>query len=126
MKMVETLKHHKTHKYTISGFVVGGILLLASVVDITMLKEPQYHPLSVYMTLVPGLALILRSLRPPMGILRSVTTVIGGAMLGATPMLLTSDNTQVLWLSLVNGLIGAGLLGFSFTSKTKKAEQETL
>ena len=125
MKMTETLKHHKTHKYTITGFVVGGILLLVSLVDMMVIEEPLIHPFAVYVTIIPGIALILRSLRPPMGLLRGLYTLIGGALIGAVPMLLTSDNTRILWSGLGCGLLGAAFLGASFTVKPKKAEHET-
>lgn len=126
MKMVDTFKHHKTHKYVFTGFVVGGLLVVVSMLNILVLEEPLLHPLAVYITLVPGLALILRSIRPPMGMLRCVTTLVGGALVGTVPMLLTSDNTRILWSGVICGLVGAALLGVSFTPKPQKEEHGTL
>jgi hypothetical protein len=122
MKMVDTFKHHKTHKYTITGFVVGGMLLLVSIVDILVIKKPWLHPLSVYMTLIPGALIVLRSLRPPIGVLRGITTYAGGTLIGVVPMLLTSDSQQFLWAGVACGLTGAAFLGVSFTEKPKKVE----
>lgn len=126
MKITDTFKRHKAHRYTISGFVVGGILLLISLVDILMLKGPTFHPMSAYITLVPGLALVLRSRHPPIGAVRGISICVGGAMAGAIPMLLTSTDTQVLWSGLVCGLVGAGLLGVGFSPRPKATKTTVL
>lgn len=125
MKTTGAVKHHKTHKYTLSGFAFGGVLLLISMANMFMLEEPKFHPLSVYITLIPGILFILRSLRPPMGILRGITTYLGGTLAGMLPMAMTSDNTQIVWLSLAGALLGAALLGVGFTPKPRKEEHVT-
>jgi hypothetical protein len=117
MKMFEPLIHHKVHKYTISGILAGGALLLLSLASQRLMTEPQFHPLEVYIILVPGAALLLRSLRPPIGVLRGTFALIGGMLVGTTPILFTAESAQLNWLSIAVALLGAALLGASFSEK---------
>jgi hypothetical protein len=116
---IDAMKHHKVHKYTLSGLFFGCILLFAGIANMSVLENRGMHPLSIYIVLIPGMALILRSLRPPIGPLRTVAALAGGAMIGTVPMLLTSNDPQILWSMVATGLIGAALLGISFTPLVK-------
>jgi hypothetical protein len=119
MRAMEALHHHKTHKYTITGLLTGGMLLLVSLANYRLLEDPRINPLSVYITLVPGIALILRSLRPPIGIIRVFTVLAGGILTGAVPILYTQEDVTFKWASLVALVLGAALLGGSFTPVAK-------
>ena len=83
----ESHPHHKYHKYTYSGILMGSALLLFSVVYYNSLAESSLDPLSIYILLVPGITIILRSLHPPMGFIRLLTVLAGGALIGSVPML---------------------------------------
>jgi hypothetical protein len=119
MKTTDTLKHHREHKYTLTGLWVGGMLMVVSLVNFRVLNDPRIDPLSIYITLVPGIALILRSLRPPIGIIRVFTVLTGGALIGAVPILFAQEVDLFKWAGTAAGLIGAGLLGASFTLVVK-------
>lgn len=120
MKTTDSVKHHKTHKthkHTLSGFALGGILLAISAYNIYLLKDPKFNPLLVYVTLIPGALLVIRSLRPHIGVLRIIMTLLGGTLAGITPLLLTTSASHILWLGLVCGLVGAVCLGIGFSTK---------
>ena len=120
MKTIDTLEHHSMHKHTLSGIAFGLILLSVGIASMFKTEELGFHFSSVYILLVPGIFIILRSLRPPIGFVRTVTTYIGGTLIGAVPLLITSNNNQLLWLGLSFGIIASALLGVSFTEKPMK------
>jgi hypothetical protein len=122
MKTVDTLEHHNVHKFTLSGFAFGSLLILISIAYIYKFEDLGFRFLVMYITLVPGIMFILRSLRPPIGFIRGVMTYVGGTLIGAVPLLVTSNNNQLLWLGLIFGVLASALLGGSFTEKQKKAE----
>lgn len=117
MKKEHENPHHKTPAHSWWGFAFGGILLLTSIVNMFVLKEPVVHPLSFYVTLIPGILFMFYSMRPHFGVLRGITMYLGGTLLGVMPMALTSNNDKVMGLSLIGALAGAALLGISLSVK---------
>lgn len=112
--------HHRKHrKVTITAMLLGIVLAVAGLASKLYLDEPFYHPQEVYVLAVPGLAIILRALRPPIGFLRVISTLIGGACLGASPVFWVADSTNPPWISLGLIFIGAAMLGASFTITVK-------
>jgi hypothetical protein len=122
MKTVDTLEHHNVHKFTLSGFAFGSLLILISIAYIYKFEDLGFRFLVMYITLVPGIMFILRSLRPPIGFIRGVMTYVGGTLIGAVPLLVTSNNNQLLWLGLAFGVFASALLGAGFTEKPTQAK----
>jgi len=115
MKTINEVHHYRLHKYSWTGYTLGCTLLLISLVNMFVLKKALYHPLAGYITLVPGIALILRAHRPPIGVIRGVSLICGGIIAGALPMLITLNDSWGLWTSLIGGIMGATLLGLGFS-----------
>lgn len=117
MKKPHEIHHHRLHRYSITGYVFGSLLLALSLVHMFVLKQEIYHPQAFYITLVPGICLLLRSHRPPIGIMRGAMLIFGGILIGALPILLTSTDPQILWGGLGAGLLGAACIGVGFSPK---------
>ena len=120
MKMIHEITHHKLHHHIISGLVVGSILLLISLVDLMVLEPPIFQGKTVYLVMVPGICILLRCMRPSIGLLRAVFLITGSVLAGAVPMLLTYEHSQFLWTALTAGLLGAAMLGFGFSVNPEK------
>ncbi len=110
---------HKHHITSIAALLLGIAAAAAGLVHQFYLEEPIYHPLAGYVLVFAGGALFLRCLRPPIGFIRLLTTLIGGACLGACPMFYQNDSADVPWICVALILVGAALLGGSFTVRNK-------
>ena len=119
MSELHTNGHHGHHKFTYTAMLIGILLSVAGLVVQFHLEERYYHPLEGYLLIVPGVALFLRSLHPPIGFLRIGTTLLGGFCLGAAPMFYISGSKNPPWISILLIFAGMVLLGGSFTMRTK-------
>jgi ABC-type Fe3+-siderophore transport system permease subunit len=119
MENGNSTKGQKHHKFTYTAILIGLVLSAAGLANQFYLAEPLYHPLAGYVLLVPGVAIILRALHPPIGFLRIITTLLGGASLGACPLFFNSDSPNPPWISIGLILVGMAFLGGSFTTRTK-------
>jgi hypothetical protein len=119
MKSAEAEVHHKHHKVTITAILLGIVLLAAGLANQFYLAEPLFHPLAGYILVVPGVVLILRALRPPIGFLRVSFSLVGGACLGASLVFYESNSPSPPWISIGLVLIGAAILGGCFTPRVK-------
>ena len=113
-----TKRHHKIHRFTLSGLAIGSLLLIAGLIDMFLLEKPFYHRLESYVVLAPAVVVILRSLNPPIGFIRSVMLLAGGVMIGAAPLLITSGSSDVTNQGLIILLAGAGVTGIGFSRYT--------
>lgn len=121
MKIPPEIHHHRLHRYSWTGYLFGGALLLVGLIDLLVLEEAIYSPLAAYIPIVPGIALLLRSHRPPIGISRGIGLIAGGIIAGGLPLLMTSINdSRILWAGLIAGLLGAIMLGYGFSPKPEK------
>ncbi|MDF7822497.1 hypothetical protein P4B35_00620 [Pontiellaceae bacterium B12227] len=111
--------HQNHHKVSVAALLLGLLLVLAGLTQQLYLKQFLYHPLEGYMLVAAGGALFLRSLRPPLGFVRLISTPAGGACLGACPLFFDAASAEPPWICI--GLILAGmiLLGGSFTARVK-------
>lgn len=112
--------HGRPHKFTYSGLLFGSVLLLFSLVYYLDLSNTGFDPLSVYIFVVPGIALILRSIKPPMGFLRLSAVLVGGALVGTLPLFFIRTTDPIPWIGIGVGLTGVILLGASFTIVVKQ------
>lgn len=110
----------KHHKVTFSAILLGLVLAGAGAANQFYLAEPLYHPLAGYVLMVPGICLILRALRPPIGFMRVITTILGGASLGACPIFYEAGTDNLPLVSIALVFAGTALLGASFTVCLKK------
>lgn len=117
MKTHHEAMWHMPHKHTISGMLIGGFLIIAALIDMMLLNERFLDNRTVFILLVPGIALFLRAMRPPIGLLRTLLLMVGGILAGLVPVMLSTDNPPILWTALAFGLVGAGMLGFGFSVK---------
>jgi hypothetical protein len=115
--------------YSVGGLVVAGILLLSSVSSIaSMSRMAGPFLLSVFLAVaVPGVALAIRSFRPPVGFLRGLAVVFGGMCLGLSTrliemsLLLPDYDEQM--VDLVFFAVGVGLLWIGFKPVKAKVEE---
>ncbi|WP_136078468.1 hypothetical protein [Pontiella desulfatans] len=101
------------------AILLGLFLAGAGAANQFYLEEPMYHPLAGYVLIIPGIALVLRALRPPIGFMRVVSTLLGGASIGACPLFLVKNSASPPWISILLVFLGAALLGASFTARTR-------
>lgn len=111
--------HQNHHKVSVVALLVGMLLILAGLAQQFFLKQFVYHPLEGYVLVGAGGALLLRSLRPPIGFVRVITTLAGGASLGACPLFFDAGSVEPPWICIGLILVGMILLGGSFTNRVK-------
>jgi hypothetical protein len=113
-------EHGKSHhKVTFTAILLGLVLAAAGAANQFYLAEPMVHPSAGYVLIVPGIAIFLRALHPPIGFIRVLTTLVGGACLGASPIFFTPGSANPPWFTIGLIFISMILLGGSFTVRTK-------
>ena len=131
MKPADSRKQKKSRKYSsiqIGGLVVGGLLLFSTLGSVLQILRHPNLPYSVALVpLVPAVAIIIRSLRPPITSGRGLAVVFGGMFAGQIPLSLGGAAPEQLPINLFLGALGIFLLWVGFKKpKTKAAtKQET-
>ncbi|VGO22585.1 hypothetical protein [Pontiella sulfatireligans] len=118
-----TVEHHKLHKFTYTAMLTGMLLSAAGLMVQFYLTERYCHPLEGYAIIVPGVALFLRSLHPPIGFVRIFTTLAGGVCLGAAPLFYVSGSPNPPWISIGLIFVAMAILGASFTVRTTHGQK---
>jgi len=119
METTDSPKKKKVRKYSIGGLIVGGLLSLSTLGNLLMvLRNPKLPPLILLVTLVPAVAIIVRSFRPPIGFGRGLIILLGGAFTGQFLFSLRYAASEKLVANLILGAIGILLLWVGF-KKTK-------
>ena len=124
MKVEDSQKQKKTRKYSsiqIGGFVIGGLFLLSTLGHVLMiLRNPKLPYLSIFIPLLPAVAIIVRSLRPPITAGRGLAVIFGGLCAGQVPLSLVLARPENISVNLVLGALGIFLLWVGFKKPKKK------
>jgi hypothetical protein len=111
--------HQDYHKVSIVALLLGALLIAGGLIQQFYLKQFFYSALEGYVLVASGAALSLRSLHPPIGFIRVITTLAGGASIGACPIYFDSSSVEPPWICIGLILTGVILLGGSFTNRVK-------
>ena len=115
MDAVDSKKRKKVRKYSLAGFIFGGLLIFSAIGNLlTSLRNPKLPLLGIFIPLVPAVAILVRSFRPPIGFGRGLAIVLGGMLAGQMPMSLRYAASQTLWPNLIIGAVGILLLWIGF------------
>jgi len=127
MEAVDSQKTKKVRKYSIVGLIVGGLLILSTLGSLRIvLRNPELPRSALFINLLPTVAILVRSFRPPMGFGRGLATVIGGMFAGIIPLSLLHVTGDQLVVNLIIGAVGIFLLwiGFKKPKTTSDRKQE--
>ena len=125
METVDLKNKKKARKYSIAGFIFGGLLIFSALGNLlASMRNPELSLLGIFIPLVPAVAIIVRSFRPPIGFGRGLAIVLGGMLAGQAPMSLKYAASQKLWPNLIIGLVGILLLWVGFRKQKKVLERK--
>jgi hypothetical protein len=83
VKATDSQKQKKTRKYSVLGLIIGGLLLLSTLGNtLYVIRNPKLPFLGPLITLVPAVAMIVRSFRQPINFGRGLAVVCGGFSVG--------------------------------------------
>ena len=115
MQAVNSKKNKKARKYSIGGLIVGGLLIFSALGNLlASSRNPKLPLLGIFLPLVPAVAILVRSFRPPIGFGRGLAIVIGGMLAGQLPMSLAYAVPEKLVLNIIVGAIGIFLVWVGF------------
>lgn len=120
----------KARRVSVGGMVVSGILLLILIGDIGASMRSEVPMLfSMLLTiLVPTVALLIRSFRPPLSFLRGLAVVFGGMFLGMSTVGIELSamglNYSDQMVDIIFAVIGIPLLWVGFQRVKQKIPEE--